>query len=90
MNCFSVRVSSVLLLRSKKHVDNVYTPSITKKEVLGKCFAPHKVGHVLTPIMQCTTVWISIFCVLVNDDTAVVMTKCFAPPNVGHVQTPFP
>ena len=37
----------------------------------------------------CATVWLSIFCALVNDDTAVVRIKCFAPPNVGRVQTRF-
>jgi len=47
VNCFGVCVSSVLLL----YVDNVYKPSIKKQEVLGKCFAPLKAGHVLTPIM---------------------------------------
>jgi len=34
-------------------------------------------------------VWLSIFCALANDDTAVVRIKCFAPSNVGHVQTWF-
>jgi len=51
VNCFGISVSSVLLLFSKKYMDNVYKPSIKKQEVLGKCFAPLKVGHVLTPVM---------------------------------------
>ena len=29
----------------------VYTPSKKKQEVLGKCFAPLKVGHVLAPVV---------------------------------------
>ena len=59
--------------------------------MLGKCFAPVKVGHVLTLIMSraTATVWISIFSIVVHDDTAVVVIKCFAPLNVGHVQRPF-
>jgi len=82
-------VSKVLLLCSKKYVDNVYTPSRKKEEVLGKYFALLKVGHVLTPVMLCATAWISISCSLVKDETVVVMIKCFAPLSVGHVQTPF-
>ena len=39
--------------------------------------------------LWCATVWLSIFCALANDDTAVVRIKRFAPLNVGHVQTPF-
>ena len=72
-----------------KYVDTVYTPSKKKYEVLGKCFAPLKVVHILTLVVWCATVWLSIFCALANDDTAVVRIKCFTLPNVGHVQTPF-
>jgi len=40
---------------------------------MGKCFAPLKVGHVQTPIMQCAAVWQNNFCALVNDDRVVMM-----------------
>jgi len=46
-------------------------------------------GWHLALLRQCATVWLSIFCALANDDTAVVRITCFAPSNVGHVQTPF-
>ena len=45
--------------------------------------------RLLTPVMWCATVWISIFRALANDDTGVVRIQCFALLNVGHVQTPF-
>ena len=68
----------------------VHTKHKEKKyEVLGKCFAPLKVGHALTPVVWCATLWLSIFCAFANDDTAVVRLTCFAPQNVGHGQTPF-
>jgi len=67
----------------------VHTKHKKKLGVLGKCFALVKVGHVLTPVVWCTAVWLSIFSALANNDTAVVRIKCFAPPNVGHVQTLF-
>jgi len=57
--------------------------------VLGKCLAPLKAGHVLTTVVKCPTVWLSIFCAFANDDTAVERINCFASPSVGHVQTPF-
>jgi len=88
VNCFSVRVSKVLLLCSKKYVDNVHTKQ-KKGRSAGEVFALLKVGHVLTPVMLCATAWISISCSLVKDETVVVMIKCFAPLSVGHVQTPF-
>ena len=73
-------VSSVLLLCSK----NMWTlcrlhTKLWKVRSAGKCFAPLKVGHVLTPVVWCATVWVSIFCAIANDDTAVVRIKRFAP-----------
>ena len=47
-----------------------------KLEVLGKTFAPLKVGHVLTLVVWCATVWLSIFCALANDDIAMVRIVC--------------
>ena len=44
---------------------------------------------IFTSILQCATVWLTIFCALVNDNTVVVMIKFFALLHVIHVQNRF-
>ena len=88
MNCFGVCISLVLLLRSKicGHCVHTKHKKVRSARIGLACL---KAAHVLTPVVQCPTVWLSIFCAFANDDAAVERINCFAPPSVGHVLTPF-